>query len=180
MSLTQTHAELHVAGRGSPDGYMKTVAEAAVQVVNEHYTPMWEDESVVSKALVKGQCGHEYSVFVTFEGRLSEGLMEDHQTEFGSVEFRGFLGDGTLDVGVTPRVDSRYSEDILTTLETGAWVDEPELFAELESGDVRWVSGMKRHLQLLLDQGMVEREGITPYVYRLTDSGAQLRDELTA
>lgn len=179
MSVTQTHADLSVAGRGTADGYMKAVAKAAVHVVNEHYTPSWEDNSVVSKAVVKGQCKHEYSVLITFEGRLSEGMMDDHQTEFGRVAFKGFLGDGTLDVGVTPRTDTQYSEDILTTLDTGEWMDEHTLFTELEDGRVRWVAGMKRHLHLLLNHDLVEQDGLTPYVYRLTDAGAQHRDELT-
>lgn len=178
MSLKQTHANLRVAGRQEPDGYMKAVAEAAVTAVNENYTPTWEDDKVVTEALVKGQCGHTYTVLITFEGRLNEGVMEDVETEFGTVEFKGFLGDGVLDLGVTPNLDSKYTQDILSNLTPGSWVSEDEIRDALSEGDVRWAGNKIRHLSLLSEEGLVEKDGLNPYVYRLTDSGSSLKEQL--
>ena len=74
------------------------LAETAVL---DHWGAYWDDAVTITKSVLCGQSGDEYTVTIHFDGRLFDDLTEPFTTETGSARIRSFNGDGSLSVGVT-------------------------------------------------------------------------------
>ncbi len=90
-----------VAGPSSVNTKYDQIIQTAETAVIDHWGAFWDDSVTITKSILRGQSGDEYTVHIEFDGTLTSNLSQLYETTDATAQLQTINGDGVVHVGVT-------------------------------------------------------------------------------